>query len=73
MDEDSPMRCSMCDGKLMLLGQLGERVHFRCKNCGMDISRPMKRTEFKSKPLHSMLCADQDDGKCDCLGKEVNL
>lgn len=30
------MSCQICNGPLMLLGQLGTRVHFRCCSCGMD-------------------------------------
>lgn len=32
------MTCPMCDGPGVLLGQLGQRVHYRCRNCGMDYS-----------------------------------
>lgn len=27
--------CQICGGLLMLLGQLGNRVHTRCRDCGM--------------------------------------
>jgi hypothetical protein len=30
--------CPVCGGPGVLLGQLGRRVHFRCRNCGMDFS-----------------------------------
>lgn len=30
--------CPMCDGPGNLLGQLGNRVHYRCRNCGADFS-----------------------------------
>lgn len=32
---DEAEMCQMCGGPLMLLGQLGNRLHFRCQNCGM--------------------------------------
>lgn len=34
-----PPTCGMCGGLLMPLGQLGRRMHYRCRNCGMDCSR----------------------------------
>ncbi len=40
------MTCRLCGGILCLLGQLGLRKHYRCRNCGMDWSkesRPRKR------------------------------
>lgn len=30
--------CPACDGPGMLLGQLGNRLHYRCRNCGLDFS-----------------------------------
>jgi tRNA(Ile2) C34 agmatinyltransferase TiaS len=32
------MDCPMCGGTGMLLGQLGHREHYRCRDCGMDYS-----------------------------------
>lgn len=42
--EDEPgdvteAECPMCGGPGVLLGKLGSRVHFRCRNCGMDFSQ----------------------------------
>lgn len=31
--------CAMCGGPLQPLGQLGNRLHLRCRNCGIDCSR----------------------------------
>ena len=31
-------RCQTCDGPLMYLGALGSRLHFRCRDCGIDHS-----------------------------------
>lgn len=31
-------KCRLCGGILMLLGSLGKRKHYRCRNCGMDWS-----------------------------------
>ena len=33
------MTCLMCDGPQKFLGTLGDRVHLRCINCGLDSSR----------------------------------
>ncbi len=30
------MNCEVCDGPLIVLGVLGNTVHLRCRNCGMD-------------------------------------
>ena len=38
--------CPLCDGPLMFLGQLGNRVHARCRNCGMDTSWEIARDIF---------------------------
>lgn len=49
-DEDSSGEmgygwCRMCSGPLMCLGNLGNRVHLRCRNCGADQSRERKDTD----------------------------
>ena len=30
--------CEMCGGPLEALGALGNRNHYRCRNCGMEFS-----------------------------------
>ena len=35
-------QCKMCNGQLILLGQLGLLRHFRCRNCGMMSSKSPK-------------------------------
>lgn len=43
-------QCPMCGGPSTLLGQLGNRVHYRCRNCGADHSSdhpPEERGEFQ--------------------------
>lgn len=32
------VHCPACDGPGVLLGQLGNRIHYRCRNCGMDFN-----------------------------------
>jgi len=37
--EDDDSECVLCSGNLVVLGTLGNRVHLRCRNCGMDQSK----------------------------------
>jgi hypothetical protein len=30
--------CPSCGGEGTLLGQLGKRIHYRCRSCGIDFS-----------------------------------
>lgn len=30
--------CDVCGGPLMFLGKLGRRLHFRCRDCGLEWS-----------------------------------
>lgn len=39
--------CGSCEGPLMVLGALGNRTHYRCRNCGIDTSST--GTEVASK------------------------
>lgn len=32
-------RCAECDGWIHRMGQLGNKIHFRCKSCGAEFSR----------------------------------
>lgn len=45
------MTCSMCCGTLFLLGQLGNLVHFRCRDCGMQCSVPASEVELVEDEL----------------------
>lgn len=38
----SERHCGMCGGVLIFLGQLGLIRHYRCRQCGMVISRRIK-------------------------------
>lgn len=43
-------QCPTCGGPSVMLGQLGNRVNYRCQNCGMDHSseyQPEQRGEFQ--------------------------
>lgn len=43
-------QCPMCGGPSTMLGQLGNRVHYRCRNCGADHSTdhgPRQPGEFQ--------------------------
>lgn len=35
-----PGQCPVCLGPVYPLGTLGARQHFRCRNCGLDLSQP---------------------------------
>jgi hypothetical protein len=39
MEEDEVETCELCNGPLMLLGILGNRIHLQCRNCGMQFSK----------------------------------
>lgn len=44
MDEEGDYdyaHCPACDGPGVLLGQLGSRIHYRCRNCGLDFSHKL--------------------------------
>lgn len=43
--EPEYVSCHLCDGPGSLLGVLGTREHFRCRNCGMDFSRAVRASE----------------------------
>jgi transposase-like protein len=32
------VNCPVCGGPGVLLGTLGRRTHYRCRDCGMDFS-----------------------------------
>ena len=34
---DSP-KCPVCGGPGTFLGKLGERIHYKCRNCGIGFS-----------------------------------
>lgn len=36
--ETEARSCSVCGGEAGLLGQLGNRKHFTCRDCGMEFS-----------------------------------
>ena len=31
-------KCILCGGEMSLMGSLGRRKHYRCKNCGIEQS-----------------------------------
>jgi len=46
-----PRECPICGGEAGLLGILGTRHHFTCRNCGMQFSESHepKETKVRSK------------------------
>lgn len=43
----------MCNGQGVPLGQLGDLVWFRCRQCGMDFSKKRKRKAGREKDRRS--------------------
>lgn len=39
----TPTECPACNGPGVLLGTLGSRSHFRCRDCGLDFSAEVER------------------------------
>jgi DNA-directed RNA polymerase subunit RPC12/RpoP len=39
--------CKLCGGTLQLLGQLGRLAWYRCRHCGIEVSKEFRR-ESKS-------------------------
>jgi len=49
MDHDTHENdCPMCGGQLKVLGQLGDRIHYRCGKCGYKCS-----WKVGDKPAHT--------------------
>ena len=38
--------CPQCEGPGVLLGQLGQLIHLRCRNCGWTFSVPASTLEI---------------------------
>ena len=48
------LACLMCGGELCFLGQLGRLFWFRCRDCGLEISK-------NKVTLDDCLCLGEDD------------
>jgi len=44
--------CPHCGGQGVLLGTLGKRVHFRCRDCGADFSGNAEDLEEGKRAIH---------------------
>ncbi len=49
--------CSMCGGDLAYLGTLGSMEHYRCRNCGMEFSTPVRPGASHAKKPFRKVCA----------------
>lgn len=49
--------CSQCDGELCYLGTLGNRDHFRCRQCGWEESAPV--VEYDNVMDDALLSQDE--------------
>ena len=58
---DEAPSCPMCSGPGVPLGKLGNRQHYRCRNCGMDFSHEDEKTTPAPKPKKTNESADDDD------------
>ena len=38
-EDECIRRCPMCPGWGQRMGQLGKKIHFRCRDCGAEFSR----------------------------------
>jgi tRNA(Ile2) C34 agmatinyltransferase TiaS len=56
-EEDDLTVCPVCAGPVYPLGSLGARQHFRCRNCGLDLSHDPVADEA----LTQQLAAENDD------------
>jgi len=53
--------CPACDGPGVLLGQLGSRIHYRCRNCGVDFSHNTEGSDHQT-PGFTNEAPDQSPG-----------
>lgn len=37
--EEEPITCGVCGGDVGILGVLGRRTHYQCRNCGIESSK----------------------------------
>ena len=58
--------CPICNGELGLLGRLGDRNHYLCRHCGMQVSRKVKPRAKKVDPQPGL--AFNDTENMECLG-----
>lgn len=68
--------CNMCGGEGVFMGALGDRNHFRCRQCGLDFSRkresewtPIKTVQLTSEEADFLFpnlpeCDDPDCEDC---------
>ena len=48
-DEEIALECQLCGGPLIYLGILGQLIHSRCRNCGMQFSHPVEDGEIEEE------------------------
>lgn len=61
------MKCKFCKGPLMLLGQLGQMKHYRCRDCGAQFTKESKKAavapEARRAALIEQLTAPRTAGE----------
>lgn len=41
------MKCKLCLGPLVFIGNMGPLRHYRCRNCGMQCSKRSKKALWR--------------------------
>lgn len=69
-DDDQSTDCPMCGGEAQLMGQLGNRKHYRCRDCGWDSSKKAKTAasdeDERNCPYGDEACEAGDKMCLDC-------
>ncbi len=64
--------CPTCSGSLAYQGTLGNREHYRCRNCGLDFNTPVTR-ERRSRGWRKTCGHGRITGRCElCRGRKVS-
>ena len=48
MSDRKQKSCGICSGELVRQGQLGDLIHYLCRDCGMWWNRRIKRKKKRS-------------------------
>lgn len=51
------MICPLCGGEGCELGSLGNRTHYRCRNCGIGFSERLERPVEQSPMARALIAA----------------
>ena len=65
------MFCEICNGTLNLLGILGDRVHFNCRNCGMEESLTKDEAEELYNNAQDVLFREKEEKRTKAMFKKL--